>query len=143
MKKIKSNSAVTIMGLIVTILVLLILTGVALQITIDNTGIIPKTSNTAMKFNYDSAYEELKSKILEAQGENIREEPTLGSIIDFLKLDSNHDYTFNSESRKTNPTNIGNISSSSDLTGNETEIFIIYDDFEFKLDDDLILSKVD
>ena len=133
--KINSNSesAITLIALVITIIVLIILAGVTLSLVIGDSGMISRTKDAVIVYNYDSIYEELYLKILEAQTTNIKAEPALKIIVEFLINDTENDYTISTFSQLDNPDDVGNIKNSSDLIGDETEIYIIYKNCEFKL----------
>ena len=141
--KINSNSesAITLIALVITIIVLIILAGVTLSLVIGDSGMISRTKDAVIVYNYDSIYEELYLKILEAQTTNIKAEPALKIIVEFLINDTENDYTISTFSQLDNPDDVGNIKNSSDLIGDETEIYIIYKNCEFKLDSNMKLYK--
>ncbi len=60
MKKIKDNKAITLIALIITIIILLILAGVAIRFSIGENGIFDKSKKSAEKYNEESAREKLE-----------------------------------------------------------------------------------
>ena len=138
-----SSSAITLISLVITIIVLLILAGVSLNISINNSDLINKTASTVKNQDYITVFEELQSIILAAQTEDIRNESNLKSVVKYLLNDSQNDYTISSKSKIDDPDNIGDIDSESQITPDTNEIFIIFKDKEIKLDKDLKLHKIE
>ncbi len=60
MKKIKNNKGITLIALIITIIILLILAGVAISFSIGNDGIFNKSKKSAEKYNEESVKERLE-----------------------------------------------------------------------------------
>ncbi len=60
MKKIKNNKGITLIALIITIIILLILAGVAIRFSIGDDGIFNKSKTSAEKYNEESAREKLE-----------------------------------------------------------------------------------
>lgn len=136
-----SKNAITLIALVISILIIIILTGIALNIALDDSGTISRTSNASRDYKYDNVYEELHTIILTAQTEDIRNEPTLKSVVSYLLNDTENEYIISSESQADNSENVGDIQTANDVAG-KTEVFIIFKDFEFRLDDDLKLHKI-
>ncbi len=65
MKKIKNQKGITLIALVITIIILLILAGVALSI-IFNGGVIDKSQNAVDSYEYSSKNEKEKLEDLEA-----------------------------------------------------------------------------
>lgn len=59
------NSAITLIALVITIIVLLILSGVTLNMIIGENGILGKAKNAKEKYNYSQAKEKLQINIME------------------------------------------------------------------------------
>ena len=77
MKKFKEEKAITLVALVITIIILLILAGVALSIVF-NGGIIDKSQNAVDSYNYSSKNEEEKLSDLEAKFTQLYNERVAG-----------------------------------------------------------------
>lgn len=64
--KFRKNSAITLIAMVITIIILLILAGVGIQ-ALTNTGLFEKAKKSKEKSDYSAAYEKLMLKINEAQ----------------------------------------------------------------------------
>ena len=69
----KKETAITLIALIITIIVLLILAGVVLNTVLGDEGIIRKSQIATQKTNYKSAKEIVQMKLLEIQAECVDE----------------------------------------------------------------------
>ena len=97
----RNRSGITLIALITAITMIVILTGVTLKLAINEDGVIGKTGKTAKKYDADQAYEELYSKILQIQSNDIRTEPTLKSVLSaFVGED---EYIIRTEREKDDP----------------------------------------
>ena len=84
-----SNTAITLIALIITIIVLLILAGVTLNMVIGNNGIMTKANNAKESTNEKSALEEVKLKILEIQTNKEYEKITIRDVFEGFEESKN------------------------------------------------------
>ena len=92
---IKSNFGITLIALIITIIVLLILTGVTLNMVMGENGIIKKANTASEETNKESAAEKLSLKITNVQIDSYTSKqrmPTLQELADELDKDSEIEY---------------------------------------------------
>ena len=76
-----SNKGITLIALIITIIVMLILTGVTLTVTLGENGLINKAKDAALQMEIEQDREELLSAVVGAIG--------IDGKVDFTYLDSN------------------------------------------------------
>ena len=118
------NTAITLIALIITIIVLLILAGVTINMLIGENGILKKASVAKEETAQKQALEELNMKVLEVQI-NKNGNATLQDIVDYLDEDSENEYMISTKIATIN----GEIP---DLTG-KTEINIKYKGYWFRI----------
>ena len=90
MEKIKNNKAITLIALIITIIILLILAGVAISFTIGEDGIFDKSKKGAEKYEMAEAKEQIELAIqglVMEKTQNGEDFPTLREIVDKLYED--------------------------------------------------------
>ncbi len=83
-QRLTSNSAITLVALVITIIVLLILAGITLSLTLGDNGIFGSAKNAKEKYNYSQAKEKLQINIIEFKT-NIMEEANLEEFKKFMK----------------------------------------------------------
>ena len=70
MTKIKENKAITLIALIITIIIILILTGIAINITLGNNGLIPKAIEATDAIKIAEIKEKIRMELLDKQIDN-------------------------------------------------------------------------
>lgn len=70
----KRNKGITLIALVVTIIVMLILAGIAISLTIGENGIIRKAGEAGTQYNQEAAREKLNLAILDLDAKKIREQ---------------------------------------------------------------------
>ena len=127
-----SNSAITLIALIITIIVLLILAGVTLNMVIGENGILEKANISKEETNKSQALEELRIKVLDIQTEK-NGQATLKDIIEeLLKFD---EYSlFMPDNTK--------IENANQDFSNLDFIYVNYKGYKFKIDDKLVVELV-
>ena len=123
---IKNNKGITLIALIVTIIILLILAGVTIATITGENGILTRARIAEEESKRQSALEELKVKVLEVQTDK-KGNATLKDFVKYLEDDESSIYTVSLT--KTSSIN----GSVPDLTSVE-EIYVTYENFEFKVD---------
>ena len=88
LKHLTSDSAITLIALIITIIVLLILAGVTLNMVIGESGIFEKAKIASEETNRSQALEQVKLKVLEVSADK-NGEATLDDIEEAFSKDSN------------------------------------------------------
>lgn len=131
---IKKERGITLIALIITVIVMLILAGVAINVTIGDNGIFKKTADTVIIHENASVYEQLCLKIVDDElGDRI--ENTQTEKLSKLKSDGymNEDFSVNANvvtksSMKTGKGNIGSgdVYVLETLEGNEAEYYLMY-----------------
>lgn len=107
----KSNkNGITLIALVITIIVLLILSAIILNMLMGDSGIIHKANTAKENTNYSTAYEEIQTKVLEAQSQK-EGKAKLTDIIEQLKNDSQYEYIINHTSQMASLSNKGTITS--------------------------------
>lgn len=130
----KINKGITLIALIVTIIVLLILAAVILNMVIGDSSVIRKANIAKENTNYSVAYEEIKTKVLEAQAKK-EGKAKLSDIVEQLKNDPQYEYIINKSSKIANLSNKGQINNLQDMDDNNIEeIYVIHKGYEFKID---------
>ena len=81
----ESKKGITLIALTITIVVLVILGGVLVALTISDSGLLGKTRNAKEVYEFNSAYEIVRLKILEATAEHLIQENSVNAKIDYLK----------------------------------------------------------
>ena len=127
-----SNSAITLIALIITIIVLLILAGVTLNMVIGENGILEKANISKEETNKSQALEELRIKVLDIQTEK-NGQATLKDIIEKL-LKSDEYSLFMPDNTK--------IENANQDFSNSDFIYVNYKGYKFKIDDKLVVELV-
>ena len=136
----RNRSGITLIAIVITIIIMIILAGVSLNIGIGDNGLINKTGKTANNYNYDTTYEELYAQILEAQAEDIRTEPTIKSVLKYLKNKyGNDEYIIGREKEKA----IIVFDDIDDLDDDVDKVVVKYKGYEFEFDSNLKLAIFD
>ena len=86
-----NNNGITLIALVITIIVLLILAGIALNTILGDNGIMNKVATSREKQNYTDAKETLQIMLLEIKTQVMTEEKRKTVITDCNKLDGKHD----------------------------------------------------
>lgn len=119
-----SNSAITLIALIVTIIVLLILAGVALNMVIGESGIFKKANIAQENTKKQQVIEELKIKVLEVQTQK-NGKAKLKDVEEYFKSSNE------------------NIEIISEIDDNSNEMKVKYNGYEFIIDNKLIVAFLD
>ena len=120
--------AITLIALVITIVVLIILAGVAINLTLGENGILNRAKDAKLKYQIAQAKEELDLKIAELQTEK-QGTATLNDLVDILKNETDMDYIVSL-------TEIASITGV-DTIGDAKEIYVVYKIYQFKVDDKL------
>ena len=134
-KQLKNRKGITLIALVITIIILIILTTVAINLSFGKNGIIDKVRQSKEETLKSQALEELKIKILETQTEK-EGNATLEDVVNTLKNDTNNDYIISL-------TKIATINGEIPNIVNATEIFVIYKKYQFKIDRSLTIRLID
>ena len=139
MKRIKSkDKGITLIALVITIVVLIILAGVAISLTLGNNGIFNKAKYGKEQYNIAEAKEVIELKIAELQAEK-EGKATLEELVEYLNEDDSIEYTVSLTKITASLT--------SDITvGDATEIYIVYNKYQFKVKKNMnveYISKLD
>lgn len=145
---IKDSKGITLIALVITIVILLILATITISALTGENGLITRTKEAREKVLYNTAYEELKLKILEVQSEKMGE-ITLADIVKKLEEDTENQYIVNTTSKFAKLSNQGNIITADIENGTlvdklvgKTEIYVIYKGYEFSIKSDLTINFV-
>ena len=84
MKSIKNNKAITLIALIITIIILLIIAGVAISFTIGEDGIFDKSEQSAEKYKYQQAKEKLIIKLSDIKIQVLQENDKDADLNDLI-----------------------------------------------------------
>ncbi len=87
MKSIKNNKAITLVALIITIIILLILAGVAINFAVGSNGIFNKSKKSVEKYEMEEAKEKIEISIQDLimeKTQNGEDFPTLGEVVNKL-----------------------------------------------------------
>ena len=86
----KKNKAITLIALVITIVILIILAGVAINLTLGNNGLFTRAQVAKQRYEYSTAKEILDIKLAEIQSECLSndKEYNLEAIVEELKKDS-------------------------------------------------------
>ncbi len=132
-----SNSAITLVALVITIIILLILAGITLSLTLGDNGIFNKAQISKEKTNYSEAEESLNLMLLDIKTEIISVEKRDTKIKDLDRLKEKEDVEkieYISEQTSTEITDVEN----------PTHALVTYKGYIFKIDKTLkIISKID
>ena len=128
MKKLQNNrqSGITLIALVITIIVLIILAGVAINLTLGQNGLLNRTKEAREKYEIASAKEYIELKIDECIIEK-GGEASLQDIIDYLAEDSSVTYYVALEE-------VGLVAGEVDI-GSPKEIYVVYNSYQFKVDE--------
>ena len=128
MKKIleKKQNGITLIALVITIIVLIILAGVAINLTLGQNGLLNRTKEAREKYEIASAKEYIELKIDECIIEK-GGEASLQDIIDYLAEDSNVTYYVALEE-------VGLVAGEVDI-GSPKEIYVVYNSYQFKINE--------
>ena len=88
MLNLKSNKAITLIALVITIVILIILAGVLINVTLGNNGIINRAKNTVDDYKKAQYYEEINIEILEEEMER-----KTYNLLQILPLQTSHKIT--------------------------------------------------
>ena len=128
MKKLQKNrqSGITLVALVITIIVLIILAGVAINLTLGQNGLLNRTKEAREKYEIASAKEYIELKIDECIIEK-GGVASLQDIIDYLAEDSSVTYYVALEE-------VGLVAGEVDI-GSPKEIYVVYNRYQFKVDE--------
>ena len=127
MKKIEKNTkGITLIALVITIIVLIILAGVAINLTLGKNGLLNRAKEAREKYEIAAAQEYIEMKIDECILEKGKE-VTLQEIVDYLAEDSNVTYYVALDE-------VGLIAGEVEI-GTPKEIYVIYNRYQFKVDE--------
>ena len=128
MKKLleKEQKGITLIALIITIIVLIILAGVAINLTLGQNGLLNRTKEAREKYEIASAKEYIELKIDECIIEK-GGDASLQDIIDYLAEDSSVTYYVALEE-------VGLVTGEVDI-GSPKEIYVVYNSYQFKVDE--------
>ena len=125
----QKKNGITLIALVVTIVVLLILAGASIAMLVGENGIINKAKQAKRENLESQLLEELKLKVIDIQIQK-QGEATLQDIVDNLKSDTENEYII-SLTQIINPSEVEEVTDVS----NNTEIYVIYKNYQFKIDD--------
>lgn len=80
MRKIKNTKGITLIALVITVIVLLILAGVALTLILGQEGILTKTDESVSQYNKEEAQEAMNLKITSIQMKSYTEKQQLSTL---------------------------------------------------------------
>ena len=120
--------AITLIALVITIVVLVILAGVAINLTLGENGILKRAEAAKLEYQIAQAKEELDLKIAELQTEK-QGTATLNDLVDILKNETDMDYIVSL-------TEIASITGV-DAIGDAKEIYVVYKIYQFRVDEKL------
>ena len=133
----KRNNGITLIALVVTIVILIILAGVAISLTLGDNGIFKKATNAKESYQIAEAKEYVEMKIATLQAE-MNGHATLQDVIDYLSDDEEVTYFVSLDK-------VASIAGQTEI-GDANEVYIVYNKFQLKLKKDLkveYVSKVD
>lgn len=126
----KSTKAITLIALIITIIVLLILAGVTINMVLGDNGLFNKAKTSENEYVKSQTLEEMRLKTVEVQIEK-KGKGTLKDLVEYLENDNENEYIISLERiASLKYPIIGDIDTAK-------EIFVIYKDYQFKIDDAL------
>ena len=132
-----SNSAITLVALVITIIILLILAGITLSLTLGDNGIFNKAQISKEKTNYLEAEESLNLMLLDIKTEIISVEKRDTKIKDLDRLKEKEDVEKIEYISEQTSTEIIDVE-------NPTHALVTYKGYIFKIDKTLkIISKID
>ena len=121
----ENNKAITLIALVVTIVVLIILAGVAISLTLGDNGIFNKAKYGKEQYQIAEAKEHIEMKITELQVK-MEGKATLQDVIDYLSDDEETTYyvSLDQIASTTGETTVGDAS----------EVYVVYKVYQFKVD---------
>ena len=122
----KNNKAITLIALVITIVVLIILAGVAINLTLGENGVFRKATTAQQQYQIAAAKEIIDLKIAELQTEK-NGNATLEELVEYLKEDTNINYTISL-------TEVTASVSSDIIVGDANEIYVVYKIYQFRID---------
>lgn len=133
MIKAKESKAITLIALIITIIILIILSGVVINLSIGNNGIIKQAKKSVYEIEKSEALEELKIIIIDIQ----IEQNGNAKIIDVVrKLKNDKDYYILGEEETSTGCNI------EELNENISQIYLLHNLYKFKIDNKLRVTLI-
>ena len=126
MKNLKARSGITLIALVITIIVLIILAGVAINLTLGQNGLLNRTKEAREKYEIASAKEYIELKIDECIIEK-GGDASLQDIIDYLAEDSSVTYYVALEE-------VGLVAGEVEI-GSPKEIYVVYNSYQFKVNE--------
>ena len=124
----KNQKGITLIALVITIVVLIILAGVAINMTLGENGIFNRAETAKLKYEIAQAKEELDLKIANLQAEK-QGTAILQDLVDVLKNEEDMNYIVSLEE-------IASITGV-DTIGDVDEIYVVYKIYQFRVDDTL------
>ena len=82
----KNNKGITLIALVITIVILIILAGVAINLTLGENGILKKAENAREEYKMAQAKEKLELEILEVQTKIMEEQSRIATLEDLFTL---------------------------------------------------------
>lgn len=143
MKRLDKQKGITLVALVITIIILLILAGVAISLTIGNGGLIEMAKKAKEENNKQAAIEKIEFKITEFQMRSFAngQTPTLQGLADTLYEDDEIEY-IEIEARKENVEPI--IKQKVDLGENKSFFTKLKEyPYEFEINDSLQIVSLD
>ena len=124
----KKQRGITLIALVITIVVLIILAGVAINLTIGENGIFTRAEEAKLQYEIAQAEEELDLKIAKLQIEK-QGSATLQDVVDMLKNETDMDYVVSLEE-------IASVTGV-EVIGEVEEIYVVYKIYQFKINNTL------
>ena len=134
MNKRKNIRGITIISLVVTIIVLIIIAGVSIGAISQNNGLLKNSLIAKEETKKAQALEELRLKIINVQAEK-EGNATLLDIVNEFKQDKENEYIISLEP-------IASIKGDIPDVSNAEKIYILYKNFQFEIDKNLIVNVV-
>lgn len=129
------NKGITLIALVITIIVLLIITGITISELVSNDSIIVKTQKAKEENLKNQIFEEMKLKIYEIQTEK-RGNATLKDVVEYFKNDGENEYILSL-------TLISSIKGDIPDVSNANELYVIYKGYQFKIKSNLEIEIID
>ena len=135
--KIQENKAITLIALVITIIVLIILTGVAINLAFGQNGLVPKAKQASENYRIAKEKEELEIEIVDIQTQTIKEEGKIATLQDLYNKIDKAKYTIELSNEE-----IANLDST---IANPTYALVnkIESDIYFTVDRKLEITKVE
>lgn len=125
---------ITLIALVITIVILIILAGVAINLTLGDNGIFKKATTAREDYGIAAAKEKIELKIAELQAEK-KGKATLEELVEYLKDDPNIDYTVSL-------TEITASLTSDIIVEDAEEIYVVYNKYQFKIKKNLEVQYI-